>query len=363
MSKFITKAPFRLDLVMGGVSDLEWWKDSPGACLSMSCDFSGYPLGLEAIKTTKSNITLHNFGIGSEMFTIPIKCLNEEYLESCPEEFKLPVSAIIAGLSVAGKQFNPEKIEMDIYNKSFRMKGMGGSSVVAGSMISLICHAMGREKLTFEELVTATCSAENMAGIGGGWEDIAGVYNPGINHIVYEPNNVRPLSIRNIQCDDKVPVLLQESLLVFYSKIKASTEKILEVAKRVFDESPNITIENSSKLQGQCEKVIAALANCDLKAIGESFNEQRTCWNAITGGISASREVDEIMNPVSHDILSYREAGAGGGGTVLVMCKEGRLESVAKEMGSRGYNIREWNISDYGINVELEGRNNHERVA
>lgn len=46
--KYIAEAPFRLDLVMGGVSDLSWWNDRDGDCLSISCRLKGHSITINA---------------------------------------------------------------------------------------------------------------------------------------------------------------------------------------------------------------------------------------------------------------------------------------------------------------------------
>ena len=353
---FIAIAPFRLDLVMGGVSDLDWWKEKEGDCLSISCNFQNTPIQIEAMETNDSYFTLCGFSEVNKSFIMPCEHLALENFKSYPKDMHLVLAALIVASEILKVKIeNLTCSGMKIVNKSCRMKGMGGSSAVAASLISLVCYVLGKVNLELQEVVDNVSRVESIAEIGGGWEDVVGIYNPGVNWVQSRPQNNPQLSIVKIPCNEVAFNNLSRDLLVVDSRVKASTAQILSSAEKTYMNNPQLVIENTNKIRSECQVVCDSLIKYDQYVIGESLTRQRNYWNIITGGISANPDVDEMVSKISSSVIGYREAGAGGGGTVLVMCFPNQSESAANELQKLGFDVKLWNVSDYGLNVEMRG--------
>jgi|GEM_PF-6124893 len=350
---YIAKTPFRLDLVMGGVSDLDWWNNRNGDCLSISCDLNSSSIQVEAQTTSDFQIELQNFNGINDKYTISLLNIGEINIARIPIRYKLAVSAIISAAEIIiNKQITMTQ-GLIISNKSSRAKGMGGSGAIASCIISILCQANGLN-LDFTEIVAGVIQTENRASIGGGWEDIVGVYNPGINRIRYRPNNSSIFSIEKVMCNTNFYDQIQSNLLLVDSRIPASTAGILSSAKSNFLSNPEIVISNTENIQQECDRVVDSLLKEDLESVGLSLNRQRKYWNIITNGFSANPNVQDIFHNIILDIIGFREAGAGGGGIVLVICKPKKYQSVIDYLNHNGKRVIPWEISKFGLSVHQQ---------
>lgn len=347
------KAPFRLDLVMGGVSDLTWWSDKPGDCLSVSCDFLDTSIDITVELLLTNNISINGFGENiNDNLSISLNDLDESIVDKCPRQFKLILSSLVIAKNIIEAANSSELAKgFQLINHSSRVKGMGGSSVVAASIISLLCHSIGNIKLSLQEIVNAVVDVEHLAGIGGGWEDVAGIYNSGINWIQYRPENLTQLSISNISLDKETCEALSERLLLVDTQIEASTEDILNAAEINYKQNELLVVENSNLIRKECQVVSEALKNEDFNEIGYSLLRQRRAWNYITNGNSANKDIDSVIDKIKSLIVGYREAGAGGGGTLLIMSKKGEVENINTFLKANNYILKPWKVSEYGLSV------------
>lgn len=201
-------------------------------------------------------------------------------------------------------------------NHSLRQKGMGGSSSLAATIIILISKLVGNIDIGFSDLIDAVIRAESLCGSNGGWEDVAGAYYSGLNYVRYRPWENKKLFVERI--DYGSLECLKENLLLVDSGISASTEEVLLAARKQFDTYKEIVIASTNNIRSECDKVINALRVGNIQAIGESLIRQRQNWGVITSGVSICVEISRVMADISKDIYGFREAGAGGGGTVLI---------------------------------------------
>jgi galactokinase/mevalonate kinase-like predicted kinase len=352
------KAPFRLDMVMGGVSDLVWWNDMSGDCLSVSCDFIDTSIDITVELLLIDNVFISGFGKNiNDNLSISLKDLDKDIVNKCPKQFKLIISSLVIAKNIIESNGSLKLTNgFRVINSSSRVKGMGGSSVVAASIISLLCYSIGKLKLSLQEIVNAVVDVEDLAGIGGGWEDVAGIYNSGINWIQYRPEKSTQLSISNISLSNNIYETLSKRLLVVDTQIEASTEKILKAAEINYKQNEQLVIDNSNLIRNECEIVCEALKNSDFDEIGHSLLRQRKAWNYITSGNSANKNIDSLMNQIKPFTIGYREAGAGGGGTLLVMCKAGKIENITNFFIANNYILKPWKVSEYGLSANFKNK-------
>ena len=287
----------------------------------------------------------------SEPLTLNSNDLSESFVrEHTPSQFRLMAAAVSIALERLQQEGTPAVQGMIVRNSSQRVKGMGSSSAFAACVIALIYQMYSNSDMPFDAFVKAAIQAESVSGIGGGWEDVAGIYGPGINHIVRHEATTPEFEIRNIPMA-VVPNGLNDQLLIFDSHIPASTTQILESAYQIYLRDPRLTETCSREIQNECERVETALSDNDMRALGESLLRQRALWRRITGGTSECSSITAAMESLVDSIWGYREAGAGGGGTVLVMCRENAGHIVIQSLEQMGYTWHPWQVSPSGISV------------
>lgn len=344
------KMPFRLDLVMGGVSDLSFWSDRNGDCLSLACHVCGKAIQMEGKCIPDQKVYLSGF-----KSSCVLQYSWDEIEKLDVSQLDLDIQMGIATLQVALEiiQQKRGRITNGLYinNYSIRQKGMGGSSVLAASLITLVCALFDIPKPNINEVVRYVADVEKRCGSNGGWEDVAGSYYPRINRVKYRPNVKNKLSIESLSIRKESLETLQNCLLLIDSGVSASTGRILKTAYETFQENPNQVIMSTEIIRNECTPVLAALKHKDMAYLGSSLNKQRKQWGSITKGSSFCKQMDNIIKPLNRKIYGYREAGAGGGGAVLVVCKEGLKEEVMQELSVHGIIKLCWETSDYGLEL------------
>lgn len=350
MVKRKVKMPFRLDLVMGGVSDLAFWADRSGDCLSLACKVSGRAIQMEGEQTKDKNIYLNGFGDRC-VFYHSIDEVERTDVSQLSENIQMAIASIQVAISIIRSKGISIKNGFNIKNNSIRQKGMGGSSVFAASLITLICALYGVPKLGINELIVYVFDAEKLCGSNGGWEDIAGSYRYGINKVKYRPNTEKMLSVESPHLAKESLDILQNCLLLIDSGIPAYTGEILRAAYDTFQTNPRQVIISTDIIRSECENFLKELKCNNIEYLGESLMKQREQWSLITGKMSANHQVEEMLDPLKKNIYGYREAGAGGGGTVLIMCKEEKKKDIIQYFFESRIKCLRWEISDHGLEV------------
>lgn len=344
------KMPFRLDLVMGGVSDLAFWSDRAGDCLSLACNVSGRAVQMVGEQTQDQKIYLDGFG-DSSVFHYNLAEVERMDVSKINSNIQMGIAALQVALSIVRNKGISITSGLGIKNYSVRQKGMGGSSVFAASLITLICALYGVPKPDINELILYVSAAEKLCGSNGGWEDVAGSYHSGINRVKYRPDMENMLSVESPDIEKEYFETLQNCLILIDSGIPAFTGKILMAAYDTFQTNPRQVITSTEIIRSECDYFLKALKCKDIEYLGESLKKQRVQWSQITCGTSASHQVEKMLEPLAKKIYGYREAGAGGGGTVLIICNEEKKKEVIQELSGRRIQCLNWESSNYGLEV------------
>ncbi|MBS7259629.1 MAG: hypothetical protein KIG25_04280 [Eubacteriales bacterium] len=329
-----------MDLVPAGISDMAWWHGI-GKCISACCIFDDSEISISFNLEEGSGIVANGFLPNGEEYHY------SQQIE--PEtDIRLLHSSVTEALNVLRERkirFQDKRIVID-YSLS-KAKGMGGSSIIAACIISGICGVCSCA-LSFEELIASVTNAEKTAGIGGGWEDIAGVCCGGIKTV--EKSN-GCFSVKRVDKNVSDLDFLSDSICVFDSLIPADTSTIINSARENYFTQREYVAFCSAQLQEECAIVEHAIEKKSADEIGRSFLRQRVLWNKITQGVSANQTITNLMQKSDGFVYGYREAGAGGGGTLYVVPKEDKRYDVISFMSNHGYVYRSWRVSDKGVEI------------
>jgi len=344
---------------MGGVCDLEWWSGKDGDCVPVACELQSAKVAVRASKneTGKKEIVLNGFSGQATILAVD-DILNIEPVD-CIGVGSFLAHAVAFAYRYLSANYNGIDLYsggIDIQANPSAAKGLGGSSAVAACVFLAVLGLFTGNKtdaIPPHDLIRSVIGIEKNAGVGGGWEDIAGIILPGINKVSYRPGkSALPVSITPVVCGAGTMAALQDQLLLFDSMVPASTGMILNGAYSMYKQNPDMVICCTDSIRSECDIVIKALLSGDVAPIGGSLSRQRNEWDKITGGLGRSYEVDSILEGAGSHITGYREAGAGGGGTVTVVCKTGMTGLVRQALAEKGYSTIPWKVSDKGICVE-----------
>lgn len=351
MNRISVKMPFRIDLVMGGVSDLEFWSNMNGDCLSLTCNIQGRAIEMFGNLIETEEIILKGFD-KENIICYKISDIPKIDISGVKTDLKMGVAALKVGLSIISE--HGTKIDKGFYitNNSIRQKGLGGSTLFATALITLLCKLYNLPKLSINSLVNYVMKAESICGSNGGWEDVLASYFKTVNRVKYRPNNEQKYNVESPYLGMDCTEFLHNNLLLLDTKIKISTKEILDLAYDNFINNKNKVIAASNEIAKECDIVLKAIENKNIEYVGQSLTKQREQWSIITKGLSKNNNIDEVLEDAKKNIYGYKETGAGGGGTLLIVCKENMKSYVTQMLCEKGFEYLDWDVSEYGLNIQ-----------
>ncbi|KAB7505499.1 L-fucose kinase, partial [Armadillidium nasatum] len=118
-------------------------------------------------------------------------------------------------------------LELRVWSELAQGSGLGGSSILAGTILAVLFTVMGYNPPSTRELIHATLGVEQLLTTGGGWQDQVGGLIGGIKLGVSFPKI--PLVVNTFSIpltEDLLTFLNQRLLLVYTGKVQKYMKKI-----------------------------------------------------------------------------------------------------------------------------------------
>jgi len=197
--------------------------------------------------------------------------------------------------------------------------GLGTSSILGATVLAAIAAALGR-KLAGRELFEMVLKLEQMLTTGGGWQDQAGGVLPGTKLITTQPGlHPDPLAYY-LPSDLLCPALNNATTLLYYTGITRMAKGILRhVVGRYLDRERS-ALRALSRIAALADEMRDALSLKDAEAFGRLVAD---AWNLNKqlDPDSTTPDVEAIIAAIRPHIYGAKLLGAGGGGFLLVVCK------------------------------------------
>tara|TARA_Y100000591_G_scaffold333225_1_gene374783 strand:- start:2758 stop:3744 length:987 start_codon:yes stop_codon:yes gene_type:complete len=150
----------------------------------------------------------------------------------------------------------------------------------------------------------------------------------GLNKIIFKRSKI---NISRLKISKKKIKDLEENLIIFYTKIKRSANKI-EKSKN-FSSTKTFNILNDIKsLAFQAEKELISTSNFNTNEIGNLLNENWKLKKRLSEKVS-NYKIDEIYNEaINSGASGGKLLGAGGGGFMLFYCKKNKQKNLKKRL-------------------------------
>ncbi|MDR1570377.1 MAG: bifunctional fucokinase/L-fucose-1-P-guanylyltransferase [Oscillospiraceae bacterium] len=239
---------------------------------------------------------------------------------------------------------------LGVYSGLPKGSGLGGSSILAAAAIRALSQLFG---LPHDDatVLERTLIAEQLMSTGGGWQDQAGALFPGIKLITSKPGVPQLLTARSIELSEPVRTALDERLSLVYTGQRRLARNILrEIVGKVIDEE-NDALRVLSEIQRVAALMAYELERGELIKFGRLLSLHWELSKALDPG-STNRCIDLIARLCDDLIDGIMISGAGGGGFLIMLRKEGvseaRLEArLAESFQDSGVAVWSCNI-DYG---------------
>lgn len=207
--------------------------------------------------------------------------------------------------------------------------GLGTSSLVIAACIKACADAFGID--ADEDYVYAhTFLTEQLMTTGGGWQDQVAGYTPGLKLIKSASGLYQKMEIESVHMSEQIQKELQERFVLIFSGQR-------RLARNVLREELNQCIRNDKKVMDALERIrnICVLMKFELErgnitAFARYMTEQFELVKTIDKG--ASNTCIEYIFDACDDLIDGKSiCGAGGGGFLQVMLKEGVTKAELKE--------------------------------
>jgi len=343
----VATCPARLDLSGG-------WTDTPPICyelggrvvdLAITVD-GKKPMGCKVIRTESKTISIF-LGSGETLVienldqmtdycnpTAPaalIKCclLSSGILRTDPKSSSLTeqlMSRCEGGL------------EVEVWSDLPQGSGLGTSSILAGAIMAALWEATGT-KYCRSDLVHAVLVVEQLLTTGGGWQDQVGGLHPGINLGSSPANTEVQVRVEPLAADENFLVKLQSRLLLLYTgKPRLAKNLLQNVIRNWYSQDEQIVkcFKDNYSLAGECWEAANAR---DIDMLGGCLSRYWAIKRTLAPGSEPElvRQVLDVLDPLS---VGAGLAGAGGGGFLVAILKEGVDRGQAMRL------IREINGTD-----------------
>jgi D-glycero-alpha-D-manno-heptose-7-phosphate kinase len=300
--KVRSKAPLRLGLAGGGTDVSPYCDDHGGAVLNITIDmfarctisddvseiifisedYDCKEVSKVGLQETKGELILHK-AVYNKIFT--------KYLDS---KF-IPLKVVTHCDAPPGS-------------------GLGSSSTLVVSMIKAY-EMFFNFSLNEYELADLAFEIERIdCGLGGGFQDQYSAAFGGVNFIEFSKN--RKSIVHRLRIKDSTLYELEESIILFFTGISRSSEKIINHQKSAIQDKDKLNALHDVKKYAK--KIKDSLLISDLESF---FDYQKESWAAkkATSKYISTDYIDDINNElIKFGVKGIKISGAGGGGFMMV---------------------------------------------
>jgi len=291
------KSPVRISFGGGGSDLTHYFSNGIGAVINATVSF--YSHATLHIRSD-SKIIIHSLDLRSTLRADNlVDCLNAK------GEFGL-IQAVI-------KTVNPDfGFELDLYSDFPMSSGLGGSAVVAASILGCF-NQFRKDQWSLHELSELAYEAERLhQGVEGGWQDQYATIFGGFNFIEFkmDQNVVHPLRI-----PPEILLELEESLVLCNTGIQHNSGNIhKDQRNQMRSKNKQALVQKNVDL---CYKLRNQLLRGSLMEFGKSLDTAWKFKRDLSNEISNS-QLDGIYDQaMMNGAIGGKLLGAGGGGFFL----------------------------------------------
>lgn len=212
--------------------------------------------------------------------------------------------------------------------------GMGSSGAFAVGLLNSL-HAFKGTRLGGQQLAEQAFHIQNniLSENGGKQDQYAAAFGGIISLKIGRDGNVdvHPLSVKPDFISE-----MEERLACFYTGIRRSAPEIQsKYCNSIKNKAPEI-IESLHKIKKISELLETCLEKGDITRIGHLFEEHWEAKRLLSENVS-NHEIDRWHDlAIEAGAVGGKVLGAGGGGYMAFLCKDGRKEQIKRVLGAEG---------------------------
>jgi D-glycero-alpha-D-manno-heptose-7-phosphate kinase len=211
--------------------------------------------------------------------------------------------------------------------------GLGSSSTVSVALAKALGSLCGWHLSKSQLAELASYVEIEKLGMPIGRQDQYAAAFGGLNAIRFDATGVQ---VKPLELDPYVERALERRLLLFFTQQSRSAASILSQQKSSAQQPGSETLQALHQIRAMAESTLKLLQGGDLDGFGALLHESWQAKKRLARGIS-NHQIDAWYDLArSHGALGGKLAGAGGGGFLMLYCREETQEAVTTALESAG---------------------------
>ncbi len=204
--------------------------------------------------------------------------------------------------------------------------GLGVSSILLSGCIKALCTMLG-VKFDTDKIINAVFVAEQIMGTGGGWQDQAGGFIPGIKIVSSCPGIVQRPVIKRIVLSDGFRAFFKDRLFLVPTGKRHYGRFIVTNAANRYLEKNNEAMSAYREMYILNDRLTKAIENDDFLSFAQCINRHHELLRLITP-LSSDIDIDNMRSRLLDICDGVSVLGAGGGGYLLAVAKSGITKDI-----------------------------------
>lgn len=199
--------------------------------------------------------------------------------------------------------------------------GLGTSSILAGAAIKALWQFIGRE-YTENELYDTVLIMEQLMSTGGGWQDQVGGLSDGIKYITTQAGLKQNIMVEHLDITDSMKVELEERFAIIYTGQRRLARNLLREVVGNYINGRKETLYALSEMKRVALQMKDSLLEGSMERFICELNHHWELSKMLDHGVTNTC-IEQIFATCEELIDAKFIAGAGGGGFLQVILKEG----------------------------------------
>lgn len=225
----------------------------------------------------------------------------------------------------------------------------GSGLGTSGAMnVGLIATIAGKNKAP-EDIAELAFRFEELLENKGGRQDQWASAKGGFNHLLFIGDEVEPLPFEPMRSSKN---WLHKHFIILYSGIEHNSGALHEEVWKKYSNGDESVLEGLHRIRKAARMMANGLQQDRREIVVESLRE--VCKGVDMLDLRIHSPFHSKLKPLidSKKIIAWKALGAGGGGSVGLLCAPNTKEIVIKELETYGWINIDWDYDELGIVID-----------
>jgi fucokinase len=325
------QAPVRLDLGMGGISDIPPYSlERYGNCVNLPVKLNGrFPLEARAKILNHPALQFVSKDLGAKRnFQSALEFEDQPAALRFHKEVVKFLMSHILEIDDTDDLYRLLKGGLHLETHSYLPvgTGLGASSLLLCTLLQTLGGLL-QIQITPQMLFGASVYLENVTGIGGGWEDETAVY-PGVKLMESYPETPLSPRAKRLNLNDSALHRLRQDLVLVNTGIPKQGQAFFDAMTERYCLRDAQTLQAIERNNDLNRHLADLLVEGDLPGIGQIMASQWENWKILTLGKCTNPTIDRLFEDIAPFAYGGRLNRAGQGGCAMMIAREGKKRDL-----------------------------------